>query len=109
MSIFIFVLQIIALKTRLTHQESTIQQLHKVRREMEEVFNKEKKILEIEVEEDKQLIKQLELRVDLGRQTIQEAKAAQMQAERDLLQVSFIVNIYLCITNVFYELYFYFR
>ena len=44
MSIFIFVLQIIALKTRLSDQESTIQQLHTVCREMEEIFNKEKKI-----------------------------------------------------------------
>ncbi|XP_011502021.1 PREDICTED: mitotic spindle assembly checkpoint protein MAD1 [Ceratosolen solmsi marchali] len=77
--------EIIALKTRLSHQE--VQQLHKVRREIEEIFQKEKKILEIQVDQDKQMIKQLELRIDVGRRTIQDAKATQNQAERELIQV----------------------
>lgn len=58
---------------------------------MEESFKKEKKLLEIELEQDKRMIKQLELRVDIGRKTVQEAKAAQAQAERDLSQVCFII------------------
>jgi hypothetical protein len=58
---------------------------------MEAVFQKEKKILEIQVDQDKQMIKQLELRIDIGRRTIQETKSAQNQAERDLLQVHLLI------------------
>ncbi|XP_001604630.2 mitotic spindle assembly checkpoint protein MAD1 [Nasonia vitripennis] len=79
--------EIIGMKTRLSHQEATVQQLHKLRHEMEESFKKEKKLLEIELEQDKRMIKQLELRVDVGRKTVQEAKAAQAQAERELSQL----------------------
>lgn len=82
----------IGLKTRLSHQEGTVQQLHRLRHEMEESFRKEKKLLEIELEQDKRMIKQLELRVDVGRKTVQEAKSAQANAERDLAQVC-LVNL----------------
>lgn len=81
--------QIIALKATVTHQDSTIKQLHKVRKEIEEVFRKEKKLLEIQIEQDQNTIKQLELRVDIGRKTVQEAKTAQAYAERDLVQVNY--------------------
>ena len=77
----------ISLKSRVAHQDATIHQLHKLRLEMEEVFLKEKKLLEIQLQENRQQIKQLELRVDVGRRTVQEAKIAQAQAERDLAQV----------------------
>ncbi|KAJ8675991.1 hypothetical protein QAD02_011777 [Eretmocerus hayati] len=79
--------ELIALKARLSHQEATIDQLHKLRGEMEEVFKKEKRMMEIQAEQDKQTIKQLELRIDVGRRTLQDAKAAQMRAERDLIQM----------------------
>lgn len=77
----------IALKTRLTHQEATVEQLHKLRREMEEVFDKEKHILEGQIEQDKQIINQLELRIDVGRRGLLEAREAQTNAEKDLFQV----------------------
>ena len=77
----------ISLKTRLAHQESTVEQLHKLRREMEEVFDKEKHILEVQIEQDKQIINQLELRIEMGRRSLQEAREMQAKAESDLLQV----------------------
>ncbi|XP_043516097.1 mitotic spindle assembly checkpoint protein MAD1 [Frieseomelitta varia] len=79
--------QIVSLKTRLSHQEAAVQQLHKIRRQMEEVFEKEKGILEMQVEQDKQTIKQLEVRLDISRRTIQDAREAQVAAEKELFQV----------------------
>ncbi|OAD57362.1 Mitotic spindle assembly checkpoint protein MAD1 [Eufriesea mexicana] len=79
--------EVVSLKTRLSHQEAAIQQLHKIRRQMEEVFEKEKGILEMQVERDKQTIKQLEVRLDISRRTIQEARDAQAAAEKELFQV----------------------
>ncbi|XP_014222520.1 mitotic spindle assembly checkpoint protein MAD1 [Trichogramma pretiosum] len=79
--------ELISLRTRLTHQESTVQQLHQIRQEMEELFQKEKKILQIQMNQDKTMIKQLELRVDVGRKTIQESKAAQFRAEKELAEM----------------------
>ena len=77
----------ISLKTRLSHQEATVEQLHNLRREMEEVFRKEKHILQVQIEQDKEIINQLELRIDVGRRGLQEAREAQAKAEKDLLQV----------------------
>lgn len=71
----------------MSHQEAAIQQLHKIRRQMEEVFEKEKGILEMQVERDKQIIKQLEVRLDISRRTIQDAHEAQAAAEKELFQV----------------------
>lgn len=71
----------------MSHKDDTIQHLHRVRREMEEVFNKEKRLLEIEVERHKDMIKQLELRVDIGKKSYHEAKVAQAQAEKNLIQL----------------------
>lgn len=79
--------EVVSLRTRLSHQEAAVQQLHKIRRQMEEVFEKEKGILEMQVEQDKQTIKQLELRVDISRRTIQEAREAQAAAEKELFQI----------------------
>ncbi|XP_076302792.1 mitotic spindle assembly checkpoint protein MAD1-like [Lasioglossum baleicum] len=79
--------EVVSLKTRLSHQEAAIQQLHKIRRQMEEVFEKEKGILEMQVERDKQIIKQLEVRLDISRRTIQDAHEAQAAAEKELFQV----------------------
>ncbi|XP_058810702.1 mitotic spindle assembly checkpoint protein MAD1 [Phymastichus coffea] len=79
--------EVITLKATIAHQDSTIKQLHKVRKEIEEICRKEKKLLEIQIEQDKSTIKQLELRVDIGRKTVQEAKTAQAHAERDLIQM----------------------
>lgn len=78
----------ISLKARLSHQEATVEQLHKLRREMEEVFDKEKHILELQIDQDKQVINQLELRIDVGRRNLQEARDSQATAEKDLLQVN---------------------
>lgn len=55
---------------------------------MEEVFEKQKNGLEIQIEEDKQTIKQLEVRLDMARRTIQEARSTQAAAEKELHQVS---------------------
>ncbi|XP_026666569.1 mitotic spindle assembly checkpoint protein MAD1 isoform X2 [Ceratina calcarata] len=79
--------EVVSLRTRLSHQEAAVQQLHKIRRQMEEVFEKEKGILEMQVEQDKQTIKQLELRVDISRRTIQEAREAQAAGEKELFQI----------------------
>ncbi|XP_043468626.1 mitotic spindle assembly checkpoint protein MAD1-like [Leptopilina heterotoma] len=79
--------EMISLKARLSHQEATVEQLHKLRREMEEVFDKEKHILELQIDQDKQVINQLELRIDVGRRNLQEARDSQATAEKDLLQV----------------------
>ncbi|XP_078045428.1 mitotic arrest-deficient 1 [Augochlora pura] len=79
--------EVLSLKTRLSHQESAVQQLHKIRRQMEEVFEKEKGILEMQVEQEKQTIKQLEVRLDIARRTNQESRDAQAAAEKELFQV----------------------
>lgn len=54
---------------------------------MEEVFEKEKGILEMQVEQDKQTIKQLEVRLDISRRTIQDASEARASVEKELFQV----------------------
>ncbi|XP_076761521.1 mitotic arrest-deficient 1 [Xylocopa sonorina] len=79
--------EVVSLRTRLSHQEAAMQQLHKIRRQMEEVFEKEKSILEMRAEQDKQTIKQLEMRLDMSRRTIQDAREAQAAAEKELFQV----------------------
>lgn len=80
------------MKAQITQQEATIDQLHKARYEIEEVYRKEKKLLEIQAEADKATIKQLEKRIDVGRRTIQDAKSAQAQAEQNLIQVQKLTN-----------------
>lgn len=88
---YIFV-QIISLKTRLTHQDAAVQQLHNIRRQMEEVFEKEKGLLQIQAEQDKQTIQQLEVRLDVARRTIQDMKAHDT-AEKEWSQViTFYIN-----------------
>ena len=79
--------EVVSLRTRLSHQEAAVQQLHKIRRQMEEVFEKEKGILEMQVKQDKQSVKQLEVRLDIARRTIQESREAQAAAEKELFQV----------------------
>lgn len=80
-------MQIISLKTRLTHQEAAVQQLHNIRRQMEEVFEKEKGLLQVQAEQDKQTIQQLEVRLDVARRTIQDAKDAHDTTEKEWSQV----------------------
>ncbi|XP_076294656.1 mitotic arrest-deficient 1 isoform X2 [Lasioglossum baleicum] len=79
--------EVLSLKTRLSHQEAAVQQLHKIRRQMEEVFEKEKGSLEMQMEQEKQTIKQLEVRLDVARRKIQESRDAQTTAEKELFQV----------------------
>lgn len=79
--------EIISLKTRLTHQEATVQQLHNIRRQMEEIFEKEKGLLQVHVEEDRQTIQQLEVRLDVARRTIQDAREAQATGEKEWSQM----------------------
>ena len=76
--------ELVSLRTRLSHQEANVQQLHKIRKQMEEVFDKEKSVLEMQSELDKQTIKQLEARVDGARKSAQEAREAQALAEKEL-------------------------
>ncbi|XP_034935395.1 mitotic spindle assembly checkpoint protein MAD1 [Chelonus insularis] len=80
--------EVVSLKTQLLHQEANVQQLHHLRRQMEEVFQKEKNLLEMRAELDKQAIKQLELRLESTRKCVQEAQTAQAIAEneRSLIQ-----------------------
>lgn len=84
--------QVISLKTRLTHQEATVQQLHNIRKQMEEVFLNEKDILQVQIQENKQTIQQLEVRLDVSRRTIQDLKEAQATAEKEWTQV---INFYI--------------
>lgn len=71
----------------MTQQEATVQQLHNVRRQMEEIFEKEKGLLQVQVEQDTQTIQQLEVRLDVARRTIQDTKEAQAIAEKEWSQV----------------------
>lgn len=71
----------------MTHQEATVQQLHNIRRQMEEIFEKEKGLLQVHVEEDRQTIQQLEVRLDVARRTIQDAREAQATGEKEWSQV----------------------
>lgn len=66
---------------------------------MEEVFEKEKSLLEMQVEQEKQTIKQLEVRLDVARRTIQEAREAQAVSEKELFQVRPVQS--LAYSNVF--------
>lgn len=59
---------------------------------MEEVFEKEKNLLEIQAEHDKQTIQQLEVRLDITRRTILDTKEAQVAAEKEWSQV---INLYI--------------
>ncbi|KOX71089.1 Mitotic spindle assembly checkpoint protein MAD1 [Melipona quadrifasciata] len=80
-------LKALSLRARLTHQETTVQQLHEIRRQMEEVFEKEKSILEMQVKQDMQTIGQLEVRLSILRRTLQDSRDAQVAAEKELFQV----------------------
>lgn len=71
----------------MTHQEATVQQLHNIRRQMEEIFEKEKGLLQVQVEQDRQTIQQLEVRLDVARRTIQDAREAQATTEKEWSQV----------------------
>lgn len=71
----------------MTQQEATVQQLHNVRRQMEEIYEKEKGLLQVQVEQDAQTIQQLEVRLDVARRTIQDAREAQAAAEKEWTQV----------------------
>lgn len=91
-------MQVVSLKTRLSHQEATVQQLHKIRRQMEEMFEKEKNLLQIQLEQDKQTIQQLEVRLGVARRTIQDAREAQVAAEKEWCQVINIITLSYVIT-----------
>lgn len=54
---------------------------------MEEIFSNEKGILQIQLQENKQTIQQLEVRLDVARRTIQDLKEAQATAEKEWFQV----------------------
>lgn len=54
---------------------------------MEQVFDKEKKLFELQAEQDKQSIKQLEARLDVARRTIQEAREDKASVEKEIAQV----------------------
>lgn len=54
---------------------------------MEEVFEKEKGLLQVQMEQDKQTIQQLEVRLDVARRTIQDANETQAAAEKEWSQV----------------------
>lgn len=71
----------------MTHQEATVQQLHNIRRQMEEIFEKEKGLLQVQVEQDRQTIQQLEVRLDVARRTIQDTREAQVTTEKEWSQV----------------------
>lgn len=102
---YISTYQVISLKTRLTHQEATIQQLHNIRRQMEEVFEKEKGLLHVQKEQDKQTIQQLEVRLDIARRTIQDTKETQAAVEKEWLQVQ-LIYIHVFFIVYFHEIYF---
>ncbi|XP_076164589.1 mitotic arrest-deficient 1 [Ptiloglossa arizonensis] len=79
--------EVVSLKTRLSYQEAAVQELHKLRRQMEDVFETEKGVLEMQAEQDKQTIKQLEVRLDIARRTIQDTREAHSMIEKELFQV----------------------
>lgn len=54
---------------------------------MEEVFEKEKGLLQIQAEQDKQTIQQLEVRLDVARRTIQDSRETHDTAEKEWSQV----------------------
>lgn len=87
-----------SLRTRLSHQEATVQQLHKIRKQLEEMFEKEKSLLEIQTQQDKQTIQQVEVRLDIARRKIQDVKESKAIAEKEWCQVmnKFIHTFLLC-------------
>jgi len=54
---------------------------------MEEVFEKEKGLMQIQIEQDKQTIQQYEVRLDVARRTIQDTREAQTAAEKEWSKV----------------------
>ncbi|XP_012265066.2 mitotic spindle assembly checkpoint protein MAD1 [Athalia rosae] len=84
--------EVISLRTRLLHQEATVEQLHNIRKQMEQVFDKEKKLFELQSQQDKQLIKQLEARLDVARRVVQEAKEAKSSAKKELAEVKAMLD-----------------
>lgn len=66
---------------------------------MEEVFEKEKGLLEIQVSQDKQTIQQLEVRLDVARRTIQDARQAQAATEKECSQVIYYRNFYVSVQH----------
>lgn len=77
----------LSLRTRLSHQEITVQKLHQIRREIDQVFAKEKGILENKIEMDKSTIEQLEKRLELARKNTQETQESLSLVENELFQV----------------------
>ncbi|KAF7997150.1 hypothetical protein HCN44_005427 [Aphidius gifuensis] len=77
----------LSLRTRLSHQEITVQKLHQIRREIDQVFAKEKSILENKIEMDKSTIEQLEKRLELARKNTQETQESLSLVENELFQV----------------------
>lgn len=70
-----------------------MQQLHSLRRQMEEVFEKEKGLLQVQAEHDKQTIQQLEVRLDVARRTIHDTKETHDTTEKEWSQViAFYIN-----------------
>lgn len=65
-----------------------MQQLHNIRRQMEEVFEKEKGLFQIQAEQDKQTIQQLEVRLDVARRKIQDAREVHDTGEKEWFQVT---------------------
>lgn len=55
---------------------------------MEEVFEKEKGLFQIQAEQDKQTIQQLEVRLDVARRKIQDAREVRDTGEKEWFQVT---------------------
>lgn len=77
----------LSLRTRLSHQEAAVEKLHQIRREIDQIFSKEKSNLENKIEFDKSTIEQLERRLEASRKNTQEAQEALSLSQNELYQV----------------------
>lgn len=86
----------LSLRTRLSHQEITVQKLHQIRREIDQVFAKEKSDLKNEIEMDKSTIEQLQKRLELARKNTQETQEKLSLVENELYQVKLKMDHDIC-------------
>jgi len=66
---------------------------------MEEVFEKEKSLMQIQIEQDKQTVQQYEVRLDVARRTIQDTREAQTAAEKEWSKVIRSCNLFVYVSS----------
>ncbi|XP_015114258.1 WEB family protein At5g16730, chloroplastic isoform X2 [Diachasma alloeum] len=79
--------ELMTLRVRLSESEATVTQLHRIRREIEEIFDKERIMLQLQIKVDKELIDQLQVDLDKAVRSAHEALEAKTSAEAAMSQM----------------------